>query len=218
MYPGDQKSSILEGSSSINSPHLILTPSSHLSLFQHPWPSPSPFTWPWVMWSFWFGLLFIRGLPSIKAIPFLSYTSVLISTKITTALSLWDPSKHQLKGLKKLKDWDYLWVQHISWSLVLLSGQNHGTFTSPSEVPATSQFCISFQCGSVLNSEVENNEINAQCIPCDIWQKMQVLSGGIQSTLDNVLEVSKGPKEFSSEALLHSLTQLVTCDDCCDNR
>ena len=165
------------------------------------------------MWSFWVGLLFIHGLPSIKAIPFLSYTSVLISTKITTALSLWDPSKHQLKGLNKLKDWDYLWVQHISWSLVLLSGQNHGTFTSPSEVPATSQFCIRFQCGSVLNSEVENNEINAQCIPCDIWQKMQVLSGGIQSTLDNVLEVSKGPKEFSSEALLHSLTQLVTCDD-----
>ena len=151
MYPGNQRSSILEGSFSINSPCLILTPSSHPSLFQHPWPSPSPFTWPWVMWSFWFGLSFIHGLPSIKAAPFLYYTLVLISTKIT-ALSLWDPSKHQPKGLKKLKDWDYLWAQHISWSLVLLSGQNHGMFASPSEVPATSWFHIGFQCGSVLNT------------------------------------------------------------------
>ena len=61
--------------------------------------------------------------------------------------------------------------------------------------------------------EVENIKINARCIPCDIWQKMQAPSGGVQSMLDNVLQVSKGPKEFSSKALLHSLTQLVTCDD-----
>ena len=57
----------------------------------------------------------------------------------------------QLRGLSKLKDWDYLWVQHISWSLVLPPSWNHGTSTSPSGAPATSWFCIGFLCGSVLN-------------------------------------------------------------------
>ena len=103
------------------------------------------------MWSFQFGLLFIRDLPSIKAAPFLYYTSVLISTKITTVLSLWDPYWTWLRGLTKLKDGDYLQAQHTSWSLVLLYGWNHGTFASPLEAPATFQFHIRFLCGSVLN-------------------------------------------------------------------
>ena len=105
------------------------------------------------MWSFWFRLLFICDLPSIKAAPFLYYTSVLISTKITTVFSLWDPYWTQPRGLTKLKDWDYLQVQHTSWSLVLPYSRNHGMFTSPLEAPATSWFHIRFLCGSVLNSK-----------------------------------------------------------------
>ena len=110
------------------------------------------------MWSFWFRLLFIHDLPSIKAAPFLYYTSVLISTKITTVLSLWDSYWTRPRGLMKLKDWDYLQAQHTSWSLVLPYGRNHGTFTSPSEAPATSQFHIGFLCGSVLNRNKGNRD------------------------------------------------------------
>ena len=45
---------------------------------------------------------------------------------------------HQLEGLKKLKDKDYLQVQHTSWSQVLLSGQNHGKLLVPLEALAMS--------------------------------------------------------------------------------
>ena len=69
-----------------------------------------------------------------------------------TFFSFWDPNWTRLRGLTKLKDQDYLWAQHISWSLVLPPGQNNGTFISPSGAPATSWFCIRFPCGSVLNS------------------------------------------------------------------
>lgn len=34
-----------------------------------------------------------------------------------------------------------------------------------------------------------------------------------QTTLDNVLEVVKAPNEFSKEAILHAVSQLVACDD-----
>ena len=75
---------------------------------------------------------------SIKATLFLYYTSALISTKIINHLL---PLRSPLlwpRGLTKLKDRDCPWVQHISWSLVLLPGRNHGMFTSPSEALATS--------------------------------------------------------------------------------
>ena len=85
------------------------------------------------MWSFWFGLLFICDLPSIKAAPLLYYTSVLILTKITILFSLWEPYWALPRGLMKLKDRDYLRAQHISWSLVLLPSRNYRTFASPSE-------------------------------------------------------------------------------------
>ena len=104
------------------------------------------------MWSFRFGLLFICDSSSIKVAPLLYYTSVLISTKITTIFSLWDPHYTQLRGLTKLKDQDCLRAQHTSWSLVLLPGQIHRTFAFPSEALATSWICIKFLCRSVLNS------------------------------------------------------------------
>ena len=102
------------------------------------------------MWPFWFGLLFLHDPSSIKAALLLYYIPVLISTKITIIFSLWGPYWTQPRGLTKLKDQDYLWVQPIGWSLVLPSGWNHRTFASPPEAPAT-QFCIRFPCGSVLN-------------------------------------------------------------------
>ena len=94
------------------------------------------------MWPFWFGLLFIRDPSSIKAALLLYYTSVLISTKIMTFFSLWDPDWTWPRGLTKLKDQDYLQAQHISWSLVLPPGQNHGTFASPSGAPPTFLFFL----------------------------------------------------------------------------
>jgi len=44
---------------------------------------------------------------------------------------------------------------------------------------------------------------------------MQTKSGGLltQTTLDSVVQVSKGPKEFSRDALLHALAQLVACNN-----
>ena len=60
---------------------------------------------------------------SIKVTPFLYCTSVLILTRIIPSEPNLDPLP---RGFKKLKDWDYLWVQHISWSLVLPSIWNHG--------------------------------------------------------------------------------------------
>lgn len=57
-----------------------------------------------------------------------------------------------------------------------------------------------------------------RCIPRAVWQKMQQAAGAgvvssTQSTLDGMLQLSKVPKEFSREALLHALAQLVACDD-----
>ena len=109
------------------------------SCFNTPDPHHPCSTWPWVTWSFWSRLLFICDLLSIKAAPLLYYTSVLILTKITTILFFQDPYWTQLRGLMKLKDWDYLQAQRISWSLVLPPGWNHRTLTSPPEAPATSQ-------------------------------------------------------------------------------
>ena len=34
-----------------------------------------------------------------------------------------------------------------------------------------------------------------------------------QTTLDNVLEVVKAPNEFSKDAILHTVAQLMACDD-----
>ena len=119
-------------------PHSILIFSTSPFLFQHPWPSPSLFYLTLGHVIFQFRLLFICGLPSIKATPFLYYTSVLISTKITTIFSLWDPHCTRPRGLTKLKDWDCLQAQHTSWSLVLLPSRSHGTFASPSEALAMS--------------------------------------------------------------------------------
>jgi len=66
-----------------------------------------------------------------------------------------------------------------------------------------------------IKCEADNLPMNDQCIPQDLWKKMQTKSGGLstQTTLDHVVQVSKGPKEFSRNALLHALAQLVACDD-----
>ena len=34
-----------------------------------------------------------------------------------------------------------------------------------------------------------------------------------QTTLDNVLKVVKAPNEFSKDAILHAVAQLIACDD-----
>ena len=52
----------------------------------------------------------------------------------------------------KLKDWDYLQMQHISWSLVLLLSWNHGTLHPPQKHKLRAKFCIGSLCGSVLNT------------------------------------------------------------------
>ena len=98
------------------------------------------------MWLFWFGLLFICDPSSIKAALLLYYTSVLILTKITTISSLWDPHCTWPKGLMKLKDWDCLWAQHTSWSLVLPPSRSHGNVHIPLGstsyvLDSTSNFC-----------------------------------------------------------------------------
>jgi len=66
-----------------------------------------------------------------------------------------------------------------------------------------------------IKCEADNLPMNDRCIPRDLWEKVQTKSGGLstQTTLDSVVQVSKGPKEFSRDALLHALAQLVACDD-----
>ena len=65
-----------------------------------------------------------------------------------------------------------------------------------------------------IKCEADNLPMNDWCIPRDLWKKMQTKSGGLstQTTLDSVIQVSKGSKEFSRDALLHALAQLVACD------
>ena len=107
----------------------------HPFLFQQPWPCS---TQPWVTWYFHSRLLFICDLCSIKAAPLLYYNPVLISTKIITILSLWDPYRHltersyEIEALRlpagttpKLKPSPSAWLE--SWNI-----------TSPSEAPAMS--------------------------------------------------------------------------------
>ena len=82
------------------------------------------------MWSFWFGLLFIHDSSSIKVAPLLYYTSVLISTKITTIFSLWDPywnlseRSYEIEGPR------------------LSAGATHKLKPSPSTWPESQNICI----------------------------------------------------------------------------
>ena len=105
------------------------------------------------MWSFCFGLLFIHDPSSIKAALFLYYTSVLISTKIPTVLSLqdfyWHLTKrsYEIEGPRlpagathKLKPSPSTWPE--PWSVA-----------SPQKCQLHPGFCIRFLCGSVLNSQ-----------------------------------------------------------------
>ena len=90
-----------------------------------------------VIFLFW---IIVHPWPSsIKATLFLYYTSVLISTKIIDHLLPLRSPLFWPQGLMKLKDRDCPRAQHISWSLVLPPGQNHRTFTFPSEALATSR-------------------------------------------------------------------------------
>ncbi|KAF8622594.1 hypothetical protein AX15_006893 [Amanita polypyramis BW_CC] len=66
--------------------------------------------------------------------------------------------------------------------------------------------------------EAEGIKMKDRCIPHAVWQRMQQATGAgvvssMQSTLDGMLQLLKVPKEFSREALLHALAQLITCDD-----
>ena len=66
--------------------------------------------------------------------------------------------------------------------------------------------------------EEQGIKLKDRCIPRELWKKMLKESAGsgassTQTTLDNVLEVVKAPNEFSKDAILHAVAQLVACDD-----
>jgi hypothetical protein len=57
-------------------------------------------------------------------------------------------------------------------------------------------------------------------IPQNIWNKMEEEKEGrgktgrqAQSTLDGMIEMTKGPREFTQDGVLHAVAQLVACDD-----
>ena len=58
--------------------------------------------------------------------------------------------------------------------------------------------------------EVNNIPMNDQCISRDLWKMQGLLT---QSTLDSIVQVSKVLKEFSKDAILHALAQLVACNN-----
>ena len=59
--------------------------------------------------------------------------------------------------------------------------------------------------------EADGIKMKEYCIPRNLLPKSQsVLS---QTTLDDVVEPSKSTKEFSKDAILHAIAQLVACDD-----
>jgi hypothetical protein len=56
---------------------------------------------------------------------------------------------------------------------------------------------------------------NHHAIPRDKWKEMQIakLKGKKQVKIDEVLERSTAPKEFTREGILHAVAQFVACDD-----
>ena len=124
----------------------ILIPTQSASFSLHPFSSPVPVSTSLIPVYLTLGhviFLFrtiIHPWPfSIKATLFLYYSSVLISTKIIYHLLPLRSPLFWPRRLMKLKDQDCPWAQHISWSLVLPPGQNHGTSASPLEALAMSQ-------------------------------------------------------------------------------
>ena len=90
----------------------------------------------------------------------------------------------------------------------------HRAFFTRSNMSCQTHICYHYDVYK-FKCEADNLPMNNRCILWDLWKKMQTKSGGLstQTTLDHVVQVSKGPKEFSRNALLHALAQLVACDD-----
>jgi hypothetical protein len=63
----------------------------------------------------------------------------------------------------------------------------------------------------------QNIPENHHAIPRPIWRQMQLKKkdskAKTQGTLDGVIEMSQGPREFTREGVLHAVTQFVACDD-----
>jgi len=56
---------------------------------------------------------------------------------------------------------------------------------------------------------------NHHAIPRDILKENEEakLKGKKQTKIDNILEKSTAPQEFTREAVLHAVAQFVACDD-----
>jgi len=89
----------------------------------------------------------------------------------------------------------------------------HCAFFTGSNTSCRMHICYHYNVYKI-KCEADNLPMNDRCIPQDLWKKMQTKSGRLstQTTLDSVIQVSKGSKEFSRDALLHALAQLVACD------
>ena len=61
--------------------------------------------------------------------------------------------------------------------------------------------------------EVDGIKMKEHCIPRKLLKSQSAGSGALsQTTLDNAVE-PKTTKEFSKDAILHAVAQLVACDD-----
>jgi len=90
----------------------------------------------------------------------------------------------------------------------------HRAFFTRSNMSCQTHICYHYDVYK-FKCEADNLPMNNRCILWDLWKKMQTKSGGLstQTTLDSVVQVLKEPKEFSRDALLHALAQLVVCND-----
>ena len=62
--------------------------------------------------------------------------------------------------------------------------------------------------------EADGIKMKDHCIPRKLLRSQSAGSGVLsQTTLDNAVEPSKPTKEFSKDAILHAVAQLVACDD-----
>ena len=62
--------------------------------------------------------------------------------------------------------------------------------------------------------EADGIKMKEHCIPPELLKSQSASSVVLSQTmLDDVLKPSKYPKEFSKDAIMHAIAQLVACDD-----
>ena len=131
------------------------------------------------MWSFRFGLLFIHDSSSIKVAPLLYYTSVLISTKITTVFSLRDPYCNPTERFYEIE------------GPRLSAGITHKLKPSPSTWPESWNVCIplrstSYVPGSTSDSYVDQFLTLTCCRSVKGIDGRNTVKGGWKSLLDHM--------------------------------